>query len=168
MKTLYEMTKRVLSAIHHTWVEKLARKRKASLSRKKRKPQETLVIYSYLEYMLLALLIMQEQSTATTDGVHTFSRSHTLTELLTQPLDYNSVSVSLGNPILNERQCGSESQFSIASTSGSQVLSIGEAHNGSQVENYIHCSCTTSISLVDQIFWIWIFLGCTHFFFLCS
>lgn len=83
MKTLYEMTKRVLSAIHHTWVEKLARKRKASLSRKKRKPQETLVIYSYLEYMLLALLIMQEQSTATTDGVHTFSRSHTLTELLT-------------------------------------------------------------------------------------
>lgn len=85
-----------------------------------------------------------------------------------QPLDYNSVSVSLGNPILNERQCGSESQFSIASTSGSQVLSIGEAHNGSQVENYIHCSCTTSISLVDQIFWIWIFLGCTHFFFFCS
>ena len=66
-----------------------------------------------------------------------------------QPLDYNSVSVSLGNQILNERQCGSESQFSIASTSGSQVLSIGEAHNGSQVENYIHCSCTTSISLVD-------------------
>jgi len=66
-----------------------------------------------------------------------------------QPLDYNSVFVSLGYPILNERKCGSESQFSIASTSGSQVLSIGEAHNGSQVENYIHCSCTTSISLVD-------------------
>ncbi|KAJ1380296.1 hypothetical protein SESBI_46143 [Sesbania bispinosa] len=100
-----------------SWVEKLARKRKANLPQKKRKPQENV-----------------DQSVATSDGVHTFNTSHTFTELLTQPLDYNSISQSLDHISQNGSQCGDGIQVLNASLIGnaSPYLNLNEAENGSQ------------------------------------
>ncbi|KAK2358454.1 protein FAR1-RELATED SEQUENCE [Trifolium repens] len=79
-----------------SWNEKLARKRKANMSQKKKKTQENL-----------------EKSAATNDGAHTLHSSHTLTQLLTQPLDYNSLSLSSDHVILDGSQSGGGSQVDI-------------------------------------------------------
>ncbi|KAJ1426665.1 FAR1 DNA-binding domain [Sesbania bispinosa] len=113
-----------------SWVEKLARKRKANLAQKKRKTQENL-----------------EQFVATSDGIHSFDTSHTFTQLLTQPLHCMPISQTSDHINESGSQYGSGIQVLNASQPENVrlYLNLNEADNGNQHGNTIQMTQSSQV-----------------------